>query len=545
MAQVATMTRVSGTPAIVEDSTHIVINGHVYDKTTLTPIFGQFKGYFNADATGAVSRLARYCSIPDSASADFFNSLDSTLGDPGGLVANHSIIEVGSDKFYFPGMPNSAWSSASTTVYTKYDSANIHIGTYNQAANLRTVIPIAFSATLNEIFGVYADGTCTATSGASSLTYPTTTPGAGTLAGINLSYVHSTSFLSENATYWFVAYNHGTVSAATTLAIAAVNKTTRAATTVLTATAQSTTYPRLITSNVYNQSTDSKWTYIVGSNSVDPAFTIRYNNYNQSSLTNTGGDCTIDWNGSSSAAEFVALAKTSRATQIRTWVVTGTADSFVCFASMDSGSTTTQTVSTMRMHVFKINAGTPSSIQFKETVAIGTTHGRIRNVFPITNNWRTIAVMTDSAATLYTWDDTNGYTVGTTIPYSIKSTSPLTSGMFGVDMQGRIWIHSSGGAGSTISVYSPTTATTITLNFASSSYNYTGTTINSSFNLSAYNASGARIATNIQVVLDSANITFSDDTTTKTITTSAGGEVSTNVKITGPGQIRAVANVAV
>ncbi len=550
MALITTISRATGTYAVIEDSNYIYIHGQAYTKNTLTPVFGISRQYYTGWASSSIARLARGCTIPDFSTSGFCH-LDSTAGDPAGLISNHGVYEYGSEVFTFPGLPDSStWNTSNTAVYNKFDGAGVYHSHYGIAAAYRNIMPVGFVTGLSQILTVMADGCYEAPANGPFVQRWALTPAAGasvTTGNAAGLYAFTTSLLSENATYWFIASIHGNgVSTnACTLKLDAVAKSNAAVTNIINNVVQSTTFPRLMPSNPYSQSTDSKWSYIAGANAADPYFTVRYNNYNHNTLGNTGGDCTIDWNGSSATVEFSSIVKTSRDTCLRTWVVTGTADSFVYFAVCDDGSTTAQTVSNMKMYGFKINSGTPSSIQFKETIAIGTIHGRIRNIFPITNDWRTIAVMTDSAATLYTWDDTNGYTAGTTIPYSIKNSNPGLMGTFGVDTLGRIWVVSSGGGGSTVSVYSTTTATTITLNFASSSYNYTGTTINSSFNLSAYNASGSRIATDIQVVLDSSNITFSDDTTPKTITTSAGGEVSTNVKITGPGQIRAVANVAV
>jgi hypothetical protein len=69
--------------------------------------------------------------------------------------------------------------------------------------------------------------------------------------------------------------------------------------------------------------------------------------------------------------------------------------------------------------------------------------------------------------------------------------------------------------------------------------------INSSIIVDAFNVSGARIVTSIKITLTSPNVKFSDNSLTKTVTTSAAGSVNESIVITGPGALLASANVAI
>lgn len=530
--------------SIVEDSDYLWINNLAHTKSNLTPVFGTWLG-----VVGAVSytfNLRKTLYITAGTTVQSTAQRDSTLHNPVSIGYTYPLFtssEAGA-RFFFDAELSSWLLSATTYVYQKMDNTNKYVGRFSAGANAyENVIPVCTSSDGTFILSV-GQRYDTAPTGVISK-WPTNTP-AGATNIVTGAYAYGSVLMSENASYYFI----GVVTSAsgtnpTVLAIYAISKTTLASTTVLTPTTFGTSYPPTYMSNAYSASADSKYTYAVVSNATDPVYTIKYVNYNQASLTQTNGNCTIDWGGSSSSAEFGPSVRTTNWPILRSWVVTTGTASYMYFALMENGGSQTETTANMKLYGFTISSGTPSSLTHKETIAIGSTHGFIKSVTPIADDWSRIMVVTASNIHIYDFSDANGYTLGTTIPHNSVGTGQSDIGAIGVDGLGRIWVQSSGGLGSQVHMYSASTATTITLTFASSSYNYSGTTITSSFNLSAYNASGSRIATSVQVVFDSPNCTFSDDTTTKTITTSSGGETSTNIKITGPGLIRAVANVAV
>lgn len=547
MALITTQNAPLGIINMVEDDSYIYLGTQAYTKDTLTPVFGVTCGASQAYAHAAL-RPARFCCLPINTAADFQSWYDSTLADPGGLVANHSFIESSTSKYFMSGAPDGWNTSNNNTYYIQTDLTGRYTARYNLGTSVFFgFVPVGWDASQSFMLGLMNSGSTNVPVANSMWKWPAT-PGAGTsIYSDSTGYVYRSTLLSENATYWFIGVGRLVSGDASRIGILAVAKSGLTTTVINASTGISSTFPKLFPSHSYAHTSDSKYSYIATANGTAPYYTVKYQQYSESGLTQSIGNCTIDW-GLDSDAVFSAAAKSSFAHTLRTWIVHTTTDDYVYFALYETGSTTTETTSNLKMYGFKITVGTPTTLVYKETIAIGTAHGHIRNVFPIKDDWTTLAVMTFSGATLYTFDDTNGYSEGVTIPYNIASSSvstASTTGAFGVDMEGRIWVMDAGGIGAGIRLYSPTVATTITLTFASSSYNYSGTVINSSFNLSAYNASGSRIATDVQVVFDSPNCTFSDDTTTKTITTSSGGETSTNIKITAAGQVRAVANIAV
>lgn len=541
-----TINRTASTPPVIESDDYIYIHGVGHDKATLSPVYGE---YTNVPSYNSPTfRFRKTLTGPTASTPDALSALltDTTLMNPAhlGIMYPMAVNPNNSGTVVSKGDSNSIGGTG--TRYVLYSTA----GDNKRTAFVSSGAAAIYGCYISQIVSFVGNdalmlgdlGNTTAAYGISR--YATNGVLNSSTAIVTATYNKIPCLISESASHWFMSLTSGATNP-TTVGLFAINKTTLVSTTSLTGAAQGTAYPTPTVSNAYSVDTNNKYAYLTISNAADPVYTIRYINFNQSTITGaTAGNCTIDWGGSSSSAQFGASSRTAVTSILRTWVVTTGTASYVCFALQEGVIGNTETASNMKMYVFTINSGTPSSLTFKQTVSIGATHGYIRSVFPITDDWSKVAVVTGSAAHLYTFSDANGYQLGTSISANIFGALG-SEGALGVDELGRIWVQDAGGVLSNVHVYSATNATTITLNFAASSYNYTGTTINSSFNLSAYNASGSRVVANIQVICDSPNITFSDDTTTKTITTSAGGETTQNVKITGPGQVRMVANVAV
>ena len=137
----------------------------------------------------------------------------------------------------------------------------------------------------------------------------------------------------------------------------------------------------------------------------------------------------------------------------------------------------------------------------------------------------------------YAWNNTNGWVKTGTIPGSFTS--------IGRDSTDRIWgTEHNNGQHANIHVITPNTPISITVTPASATYNYTGSTITSTVDVSAFDINGVRIATDVTLTIDGSTMTFGDDTTSTTVTTSTSAETSQAIKITGAGLSDIVANVS-
>jgi len=138
---------------------------------------------------------------------------------------------------------------------------------------------------------------------------------------------------------------------------------------------------------------------------------------------------------------------------------------------------------------------------------------------------------------IYNWNNTTGWELGSTISENITA--------LGRDSTDRIWANAVGTEYSygDLHILTPSLPIRVTINPASSSYNYTGTNINSTVDISAYNIEGSRIATTVDLSIEGSTMTFSGGATTTSITTSTSAETTVNIVITGAGVSDIVADV--
>ena len=155
------------------------------------------------------------------------------------------------------------------------------------------------------------------------------------------------------------------------------------------------------------------------------------------------------------------------------------------------------------------------------------------------NDARTLmGVLTKDVFYIYKWDNTNGWVKTGDIPGTFVGV--------GRDSTDRIWAVNAPGDDRWVETHiiNPTTPIKVTITPASATYNHTGTTITSTVDVSAYDINGARIATSVALTIEGTTMTFGDDTTSATVTTSANAETSQAIKITGAGLSDIVANIS-
>ena len=185
---------------------------------------------------------------------------------------------------------------------------------------------------------------------------------------------------------------------------------------------------------------------------------------------------------------------------------------------------------------YSVDAADPTLLTHHSTVTIPETAKQA--VF--LNDAKTLlGVFGVDAFYIYNWDNTNGWTLTTTLAEKAFAV--------GRDSTDRIWMVAGGNDSgyADIHVITPTVPVRITITPAQSSYNHTGSDINSTVDVSAYNIAGERIATNVELSIDGSTMTFSGGATTATVTTSTSAETSVNIVVTGAGLSDIVANVSI
>ena len=161
----------------------------------------------------------------------------------------------------------------------------------------------------------------------------------------------------------------------------------------------------------------------------------------------------------------------------------------------------------------------------------------IRNAVFLNDAKTLLGIICFDTVYTYAWNNTNGWVRTGTIPGAFTT--------LGRDSTDRIWgTEHNNGQYANIHVITPNTPISITVTPASATYNYTGTTISSTVDVSAFDINGNRIATDVTLTIDGSTMTFGDDTTSTTVTTSTSAETSQAIKITGAGLSDIVANVS-
>jgi hypothetical protein len=113
---------------------------------------------------------------------------------------------------------------------------------------------------------------------------------------------------------------------------------------------------------------------------------------------------------------------------------------------------------------------------------------------------------------------------------------PLTAKTVGLDSQNRIWAFANDRGFGTVHLVTPTTPVSVNVVMAASNYSYSGSPVSTTAVVNAYGTGGARIATNVTLTIDGANMLFtSNSSKTLTVTTSASADTTIALTINGGG----------
>ena len=177
--------------------------------------------------------------------------------------------------------------------------------------------------------------------------------------------------------------------------------------------------------------------------------------------------------------------------------------------------------------VYKVDASTPKTLTYHSKVVMP---GHARQYIWLNDSQTLMGVWFANSFVVYSWNDTTGWNSTTTLNHSVYEV--------GRDSLDRIWYTK---ASSTqeyrkeLHLLTPTLPVTISVTPELASYTYSGSDIVTNLAISALNASGARIATSVKLTIEGSSMKFSDDTTTKTVTTLTSGDLTVATKVVGAG----------
>ena len=187
--------------------------------------------------------------------------------------------------------------------------------------------------------------------------------------------------------------------------------------------------------------------------------------------------------------------------------------------------------------VYKVDASTPKTLTYHSKVVMP---GHARQWIWLNDSQTLMGVWFQNSFVVYSWNDTTGWNSTTTLNHSVYEV--------GRDSLDRIWFTK---ASSTqelrkeLHLLTPTLPVSISVTPELTSYTYSGSDIVTNLAVSAINASGARIATSVKLTIEGSSMKFSDDSTTKTVTTLTTGDLSVATKVVGAGFTNVAASIEI
>lgn len=242
-------------------------------------------------------------------------------------------------------------------------------------------------------------------------------------------------------------------------------------------------------------------------------------------------EVTFDFGTTDRETTLIRTDVSNLSSDVVTFTMDDGSNKYVNFVITEAPENNNQTLDCFKVHTFQINSGNRSNLIYKSTINPGF---RIRGIMPLLDNYTKFMLIGDSHCEVWTWNDsTEEYTYTSQINLQVHGAC--------LDTLNRLWILDNNNDVHLNSNFSPVT---ITVNPELASYNYAGSDINTYINVSAYDIDNQRLATNVRIVLEGA-VAFTDNSTIKTITTSAADETQVNIKITGTSFTKVLTSVVV
>jgi len=222
---------------------------------------------------------------------------------------------------------------------------------------------------------------------------------------------------------------------------------------------------------------------------------------------------------------------------LQTW--TGASLRYVCDMKLDGRPMAKDSDAAYRTWVtYSVGASDPKALTYHSKVEMPSTP---RSLIWLNDSHTMMGVWFKNSFGIYSWNDTTGWNQTTNLPHKVQN--------IGRDSLDRIWyIRPSSKYGSTrpeLHLLTPTLPVTISVAPENATYTYSGSTITSYINVSAINASGARIASSVKLVIEGSSMTFSDDSTSKTVTTLTTGDLQVATKVISAGFTNVSASIEI
>ena len=193
------------------------------------------------------------------------------------------------------------------------------------------------------------------------------------------------------------------------------------------------------------------------------------------------------------------------------------------------------------LFVFQIDPANSANLIYKSSITDQTGFGTNSTLYNINKSADNTLIVLSNAYSfvLLSWNVTSE-----SYSYSKPFAIPNGIGRISMDTQNRIWVQEYNS--DSIYVFSLNNSMNVVVNFTGSpsSLNYTGTNLTQNVTVNAYDLTGTRYAksVNLQVV---GNATFSNGTSTITVSTSASADTLTALTITGPGNVQVIPTLVV
>jgi len=246
----------------------------------------------------------------------------------------------------------------------------------------------------------------------------------------------------------------------------------------------------------------------------------------------------VDWGATSQAASWEPDTSTTssansntglnRAWYNETFVFNGTR--YLTFIQVHNSGNAMDAFPLRRTFVtFSINATDPTLLTYHSKITIPLTP---KNIVWLNSSRTSLGVFTVGSFYIYGFNASTGWTLTTEAPY------PMIAA--GYDTQGRAWGLDAGVTGfGRLHVFGGNVPATISVAFASNSFNYTGTTLSTFANVDAYDVGGNRISCNVNLTVLGTSLQFlataNAQVSTTVITTSATETTRVNAVIINGG----------
>jgi len=209
---------------------------------------------------------------------------------------------------------------------------------------------------------------------------------------------------------------------------------------------------------------------------------------------------------------------------------------YVMFINIDSRNQYSTNTGPRTSVVYTVDATDPKNLTYHSKITWPDT---LKNFVFLNDDQTLMGMFFQTVFKVYAWNNTSGWVETASIDKLVTSC--------GMDAAGRIWYvqvsDSQSIATPELHILTPSLPITINIQPELSSYNYAGTPINSYIDINALNVSGNRFAANVKLVIQGDSMTFSDNTTIKTVTTLTDQDFRSNIIIKGSGFSNITASV--